>query len=474
MIVSKRFINNGWLIGAPLVAILLHFKDFGNYFFQDDFFHLLISRVENLGDFIGFFKFRHDSIAYRPLTIQIYFSTTRFFFGLSPLIFRFINVILLFCSFYLIVKILKRISSREIGLIAASIWITSSIHFMSITWISAAYQIIGTFFYLLTCHFFITFIGSKNAAHYILAVLSFILTLGSFEFATTLPIVLYAYLALLKRNKLKVQTKILIPFLLVDVIYITLRFFFKSDPQIIDYNLKVNIDSLKALFWYVLWALNMPEEFKYQVVDKLIIINSRYFSFFPIFIVSSYIRLILILITGIILPVLLIYKIRSTKIWPIVKYLLLWFVITIIPALLIPNHTFLMYLTLPSIGLYALIATLLYASQRKALLILFFSVWLYSSFATVNFYGKTSYMIEAQQVSRKFIQNVTSQLPALPKNSSVLYSVRNPAHIQALSDQNALRAVYNDETVRTYWNEQTFLRDLQTNITHGPVYIINP
>src|SRR3989344_9493147 len=271
---SYRF----WLlIIPPLISFFLFQSSLNYYFFQDDFFNLRISKAENFINLINFFKFNNDIVGYRPITLQTYFFSLSSLFGLNPFAFRIINYIFFIASFFLIIEVSKKIfRNKLISIISASLWILSSIHFTAITWISAAWTIIGTFFWLLTSLLFLKFLEKKGIIFYSLSLIVFLITIGSFEFSVTWPVIFGFYYFLVLGNSLMKSLKILAPFILVSFIYIILRLFFIKIPQITEYQLSFNQELIKALLWYFLWTFNIPEEFKKQVVNNLIVFNSKF------------------------------------------------------------------------------------------------------------------------------------------------------------------------------------------------------
>ena len=143
---------------AFFVSLTLYYSSLDYYFFQDDFFEINISKAQNFSQYLDFFKFRDDIIAYRPISLQHYFFVSTKIFGLDPSGFRLITFIFFFSSAVLIIQVIKKITQNlNIGVLCASLWLLSSIHFMSLTWIAAAYNIIGTFFWLLTSLFFLKY-----------------------------------------------------------------------------------------------------------------------------------------------------------------------------------------------------------------------------------------------------------------------------------------------------------------------------
>ena len=80
-------------------------------------------------------------------------------------------------------------------------------------------------------------------------------------------------------------------------------------------------------------------------------------------------------------------------------------------------------------------------------------------------------MIEAQKVGRTFTASIKHQFPNLPGNSTVLYYLPNPWQWQALSYGEAIKTIYNDQTLGIYYNEEGLRNDYCKGKLKGPIYI---
>lgn len=463
-----------WLIFFSLAIFLFH-SSLDYFFFQDDFFEINISQTKSLKDYLSFFKFRDDIIAYRPISLQNYFFVSYSLFGLNPTGFRTISFSLFLVCSLLIYKIASYLlKNKFIGFLSVFFWLFSSIHFMSLTWIAAAYNIIGTFFWLLTTILFLIFLKSKNKRDYFLSMFSFILCVGSFEFSVTWPIIFGFYYFFVSKKPLFKTFKIFSPYLLISTAYFLLRLFFIEIPQIPEYKVTFDSGSLKAFFWYVAWTFNIPEEFKKQIVSNLIYFNPVFLSEFWPLVVKSFTGLSWILILTITIPI---YKILRNQISinsRLVIFMLVWFVTAITPVLIIPNHTFTMYLTLASIGIYMLLAYLLVKVREKFLIYFVVLIWISLSINTLNFYRLNSWMIEAQKTARVTISDLKSQFPTLPSNSIVYYYLPFSWQHQSLAGQEAIKTAYSDPTLTIYYNKKALLQGFAKWGNLKPVYIYLP
>lgn len=458
-----------WLvIIPPLISLALYFSSLNYFFFQDDFYEINIARVSNIGDFLSHFKFLENRSSYRPIGLQTYFYVSQKIFGLNAAGFRIITFIFLFASYFLIIKLVEKITNnRLIGVLTATFWVTSSVLFMAITWIAAAWNIIGTFFYLLTSVTFMSYLKTNKSYWYVLTLPFFLLTLGSFEFFISWPLVVAYYLLFLSKKNLKITLKLLSPFFLISIAYIILRSRYSYLPNIPEYKIAVGLDSLKNLFWYVLWTFNIPEEFKKQVVTFLVVFNRTFVKEFWPLVAKTVVSALLIILLGILLPIFKNLKNHININLILIGFGTTWFVTSISPVLVLPNHSFAMYLTLASIGAYLVIAYLIVNYYKTSMIIVIVLIWIFSSFTTISFYRDSSWMIESQNFARQFATQLKSRFPQLPQDAVVFYPLSDKRHIQAVLNQNEIKVIYNDPSISIFYNEADFIKYLKENPTNN-------
>ncbi len=455
-----------------VLSFLLYHSTLNYYFFQDDFFEINISKAHNLWEFINFFKFRNDIIAYRPISLQSYFFLSHSIFGMDASGQRVISFAFLFSSVLLIIAIARKLTGKiAIGLLAAALWATSSIHFMTLTWVAGAYNIIGTFFWLLTSLLFLKFLETKKTLYYLATLVSFLSTVGSFEFSITWPAVFFIYHSFVLKNPLKKSIKIFSTFIIISGIYLVGRLFFIKVPQITEYHVAFNTKSIKALFWYLLWSFNVPEEFKKQILKNLIIFNQQFLWEYWRLVVISFIGVIWEVILGVFVPLFYILREKSKVDFRLLLLLVLWFPIAVLPVLFLPNHNFVMYLTLPLVGICFLIAYLVTQSKKRILAIPIIIIWLITSINTLSFYKNNSYIVTAQKTAAKFSNDLKTAFPALPPNSIVFYPLEGSAAKLAVLNQEAVKAIYNDPTIAIYYNKKELEEAIASAGKNRPVFI---
>ena len=470
---NKQRFSQLLLVLTPIVISLLLFGFILDYyFFQDDWFNFNISTINSTKEFFNFFKFRGDIIAYRPLEIQIQYFLIRYIFGLNSFALRVINFSLLFTSYILILFLARKIlKNSKMALFAGALWVTSSFHFMNLGIIN--YHLWGTMTWLANFLLILRFVETNKKVFYIFSTILYLISLGIWEFAISLPIIASSYFFYTKRRKFKDIVKIFLLFYLISIFYVILRHQFVARLPIIEYQIAFNLNSFKALIWYLLWSFNIPEEFKKQIADNLIIVRTEFLKDFWQIVVTAFTGAILFISLGIIYPIYTSLKAKiSLDLKPIV-FLLLWFGVAIFPALLLPNHNFMMYLTLPSIALYLIVSYLTFKASNKYLPYLIFFVWIVSTFITVGFYKKSMYVSSAQNVSKAFVFNMGNKYPSLPPNSVVYYHLPSLADQHALLDQNAIQAIYKNQTINIFFTSKPLIKFWQNTEKKRPVYICN-
>ncbi len=451
-----------------MFSFLIFYKSLNYYFFQDDFYELLISKVTNTHDFLKLFTFQENRSSYRPIGLQLYYFVCQTLFGFNPTYFRIVTFILFFSTYFLIAKSIgKMLKDKLTGYLTGTFWITSSIHFLSLSWIAAAWLIIGSFFFFLTTNIYITYTTTQRRVLYALSLISFILTLGSFEFFIAWPVIMGIWLKLFLKKDIKYILKNLSPFIFIVFVYVITRLSLSSLPNISEYKIQINSNTLKQLFWYVLWSFNIPEEFKKQVINNLLSFNPVFIRDFGDVVQKSFVSMVAILLLGFFYPLVKCFKNKNNL--NVVILCSTWFVISIMPVLVFPNHSFAMYLAIPSIGIYVLLGHLLSFQKNVYVISLVMLIWFYSSLVTVGFYRQVFWVVESQRFARQFSHEIKVRFPTIPRGSVVLYPLEDKRFQQAILNENAIKVLYNDPTIRIFFNEI----DLNESINQSQIKPVN-
>jgi len=458
--IFRFFWKNKLIILIILLLFFFYKSSFNVYFSQDDFFHLNFSKAKSIPDFINFFSFRNQFGYgfYRPLTTQVFLFIGQTVFGENYLCFKMVSFVIFCLNIILCYKIFKILFRNEerASLFACLIYSLSSFHLTTLSYLSAFEEIGVAFFFFLS---FYTYLKDRK-----IAILFFTLALLSRETAVTLPLIILMYEIFIKKNKnIRALIKKVFPYFLILAIYILFRFYFKTFPDGKIYSFTfLPKKIINNYFWYSLWGLGAPE----SLVDFIgpgLKINTRFFLYFPplgLFVLIFPILIsIIILIRGI-------NYFFKTKEKGNSYFLIAWFIVTLLPFVILLNHRFAYYLEIPFLGLSGLIATVF--NKEKSLKILFILLFLLGSFLTVSFYNKTYWAINRSKISYKIINEIKNQFPKLPKGS-VLYFLNDKNYISpseqwgntstqariALSECLGPQFVFNDPSLTCFFEDNS-------------------
>lgn len=212
---------------APLAVILftalLYIPALQNGFtdFDDNFY---VTRNPLLADFslhgvkVIFTSFYYSN--YHPLTIFTYLLEYKWF-GLNPMPYHLVNVLLHLFNTWLVFKLAEQLSSNKtVAVIVCALFAIHPMHVESVAWISELKDMLYTCFFLLSTIYYLHYTGNgRPTRQYLAAIAFFILSLLSKSAAVTLPVLLIAIDVYKGR---RIGMKLLtdkIPFLLLSVTF---------------------------------------------------------------------------------------------------------------------------------------------------------------------------------------------------------------------------------------------------------------
>jgi hypothetical protein len=135
------------------------------------------------------------------------------------------------------------------------------------------------------------------------------------------------------------------------------------------------------------------------------------------------------------------------------------------------NHRFAFYLEIPFFGLAGLFTYLVY--DFKKVRFLFLLVFFILSCLTVNYYSKTYWAINRAKISQKLVLSIKEQYPILEKGTTLFFpnekTYLSPSSEWggtstqvklALSQCNGLQLIYNDESLKCYFEDDLNSKEL--------------
>lgn len=456
------------ILGIPVVFLLINaifasaflYKDsFTGYFFQDDWFTWKISSVKNLTDVFKFFIPRQDVIYYRPLGMQVPFFLLKSLFGINSLAFHIvtfathaINIVLVYL---LINSILKK---SKLALFSAFIYATSAVHLIPFYWFSTYPFVLGpTAFFLSFWLYIKSQIQGKGKIIYIFSIITYGLGILVNEMVIILPAVILLYLLLFPTKK---SFKILIPYFLIALIILLLRFGFYPAPVKESYNIGLGMNIISNFKTYFFWSFNWSEIITEQMIRPFIFNNliMQDYANYAYVSILTLVTLSIIILSG---SFLLIKSKKNKSSWKFVLLGVGWFMIGLSPVIFFSGHKFAYYLPISLVGLLLVLNVLfeaVYVSVSRYTKILGLSVqililllWILTSVVTIDLGIKQHWAPRRAKISKFLIDKVAKDKSVV---ENIVYIDNTSENKLALNDQDALKIIFNNDSIITIYGPQ--------------------
>lgn len=346
-----------------IVLILAVFIPSATVFFSaDDWFHLRVSDINTLDEFINFFSFSggEQSISfYRPLSTQVFFFVFEKLFGLNPIPYHLFVLACFGVLLFLITRLTKKIGlGHKKSLLAVVLYGFSVSNFTRLYFLSAFQEVALVIFSLLCI---ISYLDEHKARSWIF----FILALLSKETAVILPLIIF----FISWEQKKIKLDKLLPFLVIFIPYLYLRLFWfglaVGDTYTWDFS---PIKGANTLMWYVLWSIGAPELLVDYIGSGFQPI-ARFFTDFPRWWYIIFGALGANLLLGAVFIIKCLKKIDRK----FTTFIIL-FLISLLPVIFLPQHKFALELGLPLVWFCLILVTVL--PQRGRWLFGFLFVYL--------------------------------------------------------------------------------------------------
>ena len=185
-----------------LGALLIYWMTLDNFFVSDDFDWILIGRDGSWWrPFIGNYFGQHGlGGSFRPLVAVLFKSI--YAISSAPIAFHLVQVFFYALSAWLIWKLITLYSSNfsKIGLVASVVYLIMPHHVEAVAWIAGIADPIVVSCFLGSLYLYLKFDREYSNWSYFFALILFGLGLGFKESILTLPLVLFGYEFILKRN----------------------------------------------------------------------------------------------------------------------------------------------------------------------------------------------------------------------------------------------------------------------------------
>lgn len=459
-------LKNLWIFPLIFICSLILFApSFNYYFFQDDWFVLKTVSTSTISQL---FSFNNNVVYYRPVGMFIFFLLSKMTFGLNPQAFHLVAYLFSFGNIALVwLLVYKVFQNKTSAFVSSVLFSTAAFHFMSLSWLSLTWNIIGTFFFLLAIYFFYDPKSQTSHLKSAISIIFFILALLSSEFALLFPISIIVLELFLKHNSFRKKIKNIFFVELISILIIMVYLFFRvmmfPTSQTKDYALSLSPAVFNNIIWYILWLFNLPDVLRYQfIISELSL--SKDVTFLAPFKPYS-IPLFTFFVISAISFLILIWKSFDKSLLKSLVVAFLFMFVGLVPVLLLSNHAYPYYLLTPSIGFFILIGgitkkvTLKHSFEKTIILGTFVLSWFLTSFLSLGFSRKTHWITGEQELSRMVAQEVIKKYPSLPAGSKIVIYPSSEQTTQSLMDQNALQVIYNDNSLITEFKETAKLED---------------
>ncbi|MFZ2200153.1 MAG: hypothetical protein WAV40_05220 [Microgenomates group bacterium] len=427
-------------LSLQVATIVAYYGSIKFGFSQDDWYFLYISTARNLGDILNFFNpFSQSGFAfYRPLGTQLYYYLSRLIFGLqgAPAYMHIFMIFVQSLASYNVYRLVKHLSSdRFLSLVIAVLYATSSVHFLSLYYIAATQQLLATLFSLLA-------INDYLEKKYIGSGIFFALGLLSKEVAIVAPVimVLSEYQITKKFNLAKLIPKLTVT-IIVLLIYIAIKLVGGLQVQS-EYHFVLNSSVISTARWYLLFGYGSPEELVRYGLPKMAI---NYLGFIRDFGILG-------ILTGFIpvgISLLAFYQIILGlwhKHYKVLIYLL-WWILALLPVLLLQDHRYPHYVDLALIPMLLI----LFEGNSRAWTISLATLICIVSLGSIHLSESAHWTTKRAIISSSAVQQISSSSACSKKDWNILGVGDSAKQLSyALSLENGPRVICNRE-IQVYY-----------------------
>ncbi len=346
------------------LGLLLYARCMKMFLAMEDFFHIAWVEQGGLEGVAAAFYSNNEYGLYRPLTIHVYFYLCRLLFGLNPMGYHALNMISQVANGVLVFMLVAALSrSRWIGFIAGVVYLCRMSHFLGVFWVSGIQEVWLAFWYLASLLAFIWYSRTGRRRWLAVSVAGFALSLACKESAVTLPfaLVLYSFLFNEQLNARTIIRRCGIFFVVLGC-YLAAKFLLWTLPATSLYETGFGIWLIRNVLAYGIWETNL--------IYVAFICAKLFAGLNPYAFLLREDLLRQILGAGMLAAFAILISFRK-KILPITRVRekdalariaimgMLFFLISLAPALMLKNRTQHFYLFVPSIGFSMTVAAVL-------------------------------------------------------------------------------------------------------------------
>lgn len=394
--------KNRIILGLILFLVCLQIPSLTVFFSADDWYHLRVSNIDSLNEFVNFFKFtkNEQSISfYRPLPTQVFFFVLYKIFQLNPIPYHLIVILTFGLTLYFIFLLARLLfKNNQAGLLTVLFYGLASSNQTRIYFLSHYQEVLMSLLVFSGLYFYL-----KGKS--LLATILYLLALMSKETAVVFPFLIFLF----SLNNLKKRVLSLGFISLLTLVYLYFRFSYFGLATGDSYSWSFSVGStLNSLFWYITWSLGAPELLLDYIGSMLIPISKFYsdFSFWPLIIFP-----LLILV---IMCIFLFFKsLSKITVKPFIYASA--FLVSLLPFLFMPSHKFAVSLGVPLLFFDLILVWLIIKNTKYLYLFIFLFILLNVPMGILN--SKRHYSVGRSSISKSVYEFVKTNYPVQPKDS---------------------------------------------------------
>ena len=450
-----------WKILTLLICslIIYYWPNFYNFFFQDDFFNMVLAKNQNLLDAFNIFKRpAMDFSFYRPFSTQLYWTVGQKLFAMSPLGYHLVNFGFFAVGILLVYKLTLQIwPDKKLALLTSFFYGFAASHFYRLFFISQFQELSLAVFTMAT---FLLFFKRS-----LLTPVMFALALTTKETAVMIVPVIFVAITLLKLTKRRQLIIFLLCFAILLVYFAARIFFFGyTTSGVYEVNFKLS-SILNNYFWYSLWSLGIPETFvNVEIFRRPTIINSQVLFAFGR--EGQLVIAFFLLFVGLIFkPVLRTLKHLDRNIF----LMIFFFTLFLLPVAFYPFHKFPYSLAVPLFASSFLLAYVVRNLSRPYLLAVCLAYFVLSQSA--YYLNLTNHwVVKKAVVGKKVFAYFQINYPIKPTQPNIYF--RNTTYpwcpvgvhfsqevSYGIGDKDGLRLLYQDDNLQIYYEDIDHFRN---------------
>jgi hypothetical protein len=400
---------------VPVVFMTILYRNaFSAWFSADDFAWLgLLRHLRQDGNLLELLFAPAAQGTIRPWSERGFFLLFETLFGIDPIPFRIAAFVVFAIDLTLLAWVVRRLTgSRLAGFVAAIVWASNAALATAMTWSSAWNEVLCPMFLLWALVLFIRYAETGRSRYWWLQVAVYVFGFGVLEIQVVYPALALAWALFAvppeSRRRLALRAAALFP---VSIAYFVLHTLVAPLPKVGSYVVHVDGSIVGTLGFYVKTAL-LPMDWKAfgnsEDLGQAVVI---------FFYVS--------------LAVLLVQELRAKRYGVLVG--VAWFLATISPVLILPDHLSAYYLSIPLAGLGMVFGVAFAGSMaRRIWATVAVSVYL-ACMAPVGF-STISWMADQTEPVRVLVEGVAAARKAHPGRAIVLDGIGSDLYVSSIGN----------------------------------------